>query len=209
MPEKEWRVFAVVSVEHCHIVDGIRREEGGSAGLVAGKRAWQSPRGLDVRGLSDKIILYTHPLTAMFNAWRTASARSFSHPRLPLGFNTRPQRPLIFCRKYQHLSQNQQDPKSAQPKAQTPAPTPTSTPNPSSAPSVSARDRQDLTSNSNQISAGEQRKRDWSIVRKLAVNVWPKDDWGTRGRVLLGVGLLVAGKVCSHVRVSLLICDDF
>ena len=45
------------------------------------------------------------------------------------------------------------------------------------------------------ISNAEQRRRDWAIVRRLAVHIWPKNDWGTRGRVVLGVGLLVSGKV--------------
>ena len=45
------------------------------------------------------------------------------------------------------------------------------------------------------ISNAEQRRRDWSIVRRLLVHIWPKDDWGTRGRVVLGVGLLICGKV--------------
>jgi hypothetical protein len=45
------------------------------------------------------------------------------------------------------------------------------------------------------ISNAEQRRRDWAIVRRLAVHIWPKDDWATRGRVVLGVGLLVCGKV--------------
>ena len=45
------------------------------------------------------------------------------------------------------------------------------------------------------ISNAEQRRRDWAIVRRLAVHIWPKDDWGTRGRVVLGVGMLIGGKV--------------
>lgn len=45
------------------------------------------------------------------------------------------------------------------------------------------------------ITQSEQRKRDWSIVQKLAANLWPKDDWKTRGRVVLGLGLLISGKV--------------
>jgi ABC transporter ATM len=45
------------------------------------------------------------------------------------------------------------------------------------------------------VTNAEQRRRDWSIVRRLAVHIWPKDDWATRGRVVLGVGLLVCGKV--------------
>jgi hypothetical protein len=45
------------------------------------------------------------------------------------------------------------------------------------------------------ITNAEQRRRDWAIVRRLAVHIWPKSDWGTRGRVVLGVGLLIGGKV--------------
>ncbi|KAH9063606.1 P-loop containing nucleoside triphosphate hydrolase protein [Lactarius vividus] len=47
------------------------------------------------------------------------------------------------------------------------------------------------------ISNAEQRRRDWAIVRRLAVHIWPKNDWGTRGRVVLGVGLLVSGKLLN------------
>ncbi|EGO24189.1 hypothetical protein SERLADRAFT_448963 [Serpula lacrymans var. lacrymans S7.9] len=50
---------------------------------------------------------------------------------------------------------------------------------------------------SNDISQKEQRKRDWSIVKKLMENVWPKNDWSTRGRVILGFGLLISGKVLN------------
>lgn len=41
----------------------------------------------------------------------------------------------------------------------------------------------------------EQRKKDWRIIWKLMENVWPKNDWSTRGRVLFGLALLVGGKV--------------
>jgi hypothetical protein len=51
--------------------------------------------------------------------------------------------------------------------------------------------------NSSVVSNAEQRRRDWAIVRRLAIHIWPKDDWATRGRVVLGVGLLVCGKVRS------------
>ena len=40
----------------------------------------------------------------------------------------------------------------------------------------------------------DQRKKDWNIVRKMMEHMWPQD-WGVRGRVLLGLGLLVGGKV--------------
>lgn len=45
--------------------------------------------------------------------------------------------------------------------------------------------------------AKEQRKSDWGIITKLLVNVWPKNDWKTRGTVLLGFALLISGKVCG------------
>jgi len=40
----------------------------------------------------------------------------------------------------------------------------------------------------------EQRKKDWSIIRKMMEHIWPRD-WGVRSRVVLGLGLLVGGKV--------------
>lgn len=40
----------------------------------------------------------------------------------------------------------------------------------------------------------EQRKKDWSIVRKMMEHMWPQD-WGVRTRVVLGIGFLVGGKV--------------
>ncbi|KAI9507867.1 P-loop containing nucleoside triphosphate hydrolase protein [Russula earlei] len=47
------------------------------------------------------------------------------------------------------------------------------------------------------ITNAEQRRRDWAIVRRLAVHIWPKGDWATRGRVVLGVGLLIGGKLLN------------
>ena len=49
------------------------------------------------------------------------------------------------------------------------------------------------------ISPKEQRKKDWMIVRRLMSHVWPKHDWKTRARVVLGFGLLIAGKVCMSI----------
>ena len=44
------------------------------------------------------------------------------------------------------------------------------------------------------VAVQEQRKKDWSIVRKMMEHMWPQD-WGVRSRVVLGLGLLVGGKV--------------
>ncbi|KAF9444453.1 iron-sulfur clusters transporter ATM1 [Macrolepiota fuliginosa MF-IS2] len=43
----------------------------------------------------------------------------------------------------------------------------------------------------------EQRKSDWTIVKQLFANVWPKDDWRTRGTVLLGFVLLISAKLLN------------
>ncbi|KIJ11968.1 hypothetical protein PAXINDRAFT_171478 [Paxillus involutus ATCC 200175] len=50
---------------------------------------------------------------------------------------------------------------------------------------------------SDHVSAEEQRRKDWMVVRRLIGNVWPKDDWSTRGRVVLGFALLIGGKVLN------------
>jgi hypothetical protein len=56
---------------------------------------------------------------------------------------------------------------------------------------------QDSTGDSDVVSQAEQRRTDWSVIRKLLQHVWPRNDWYTRGRVLLGFGLLISGKVCG------------
>jgi hypothetical protein len=43
----------------------------------------------------------------------------------------------------------------------------------------------------------EQRRRDWAVMKKLLVNVWPKNDWRTRGAVVLGFVFLIAGKLLN------------
>ncbi|KAH6913480.1 iron-sulfur clusters transporter ATM1 [Coprinopsis sp. MPI-PUGE-AT-0042] len=43
----------------------------------------------------------------------------------------------------------------------------------------------------------EQRRSDWAIIKRLMTNVWPKNDWRTRGTVLFGFILLVSAKVLN------------
>jgi hypothetical protein len=128
----------------------------------------------------------SHPHALSRPFWQQAAVRSgpcrqpragfspsgFSQPLLP-----RPRIPPLpasphHCRAFRHL-------------AQQPNNTPQSTATGQSSPPPST-----VT-----VSNAEQRRRDWAIVRRLAVHMWPKDDWGTRGRVALGVGLLIGGKV--------------
>ncbi|GAA5902594.1 hypothetical protein JCM6882_009326 [Rhodosporidiobolus microsporus] len=47
------------------------------------------------------------------------------------------------------------------------------------------------------VSEKEQSRRDWDIIKKLLPNVWPKNDWGTKTRVLLALALLVGGKLLN------------
>ena len=47
------------------------------------------------------------------------------------------------------------------------------------------------------VSNKEQRKADWAIIKDMAHYLWPKNDFSTRFRVGLSVGLLVGAKVRS------------
>ena len=49
-----------------------------------------------------------------------------------------------------------------------------------------------------EVTVREQRRKDWSIMRKMMEHMWPRD-WGVRSRVVLGLGLLVGGKVNGAV----------
>ncbi|RPD72384.1 P-loop containing nucleoside triphosphate hydrolase protein, partial [Lentinus tigrinus ALCF2SS1-7] len=94
--------------------------------------------------------------------------------RTPLGLRNSPS-----IRLYQHLAQQPQktdSPASAQPPA---------------APKAK------------QLSKSLEEMRDWNIIKKLSENLWPKDDWTTRGRVVLGFRLLISGKLLN-VQVPLL-----
>lgn len=53
----------------------------------------------------------------------------------------------------------------------------------------------DLGGDAVHVTVSEQRKKDWSIVKRLLKNIWPENDWSTRGRVILGFGLLISAKV--------------
>lgn len=53
------------------------------------------------------------------------------------------------------------------------------------------------------VSDKEQRKADWAIIRDMAHYLWPKDDFGTRFRVGLSVGLLVGAKVSPRIPVRM------
>lgn len=45
------------------------------------------------------------------------------------------------------------------------------------------------------VTKAEQRRSDWHIIKSLMGHVWPKNDWKTRGTVVLGFAFLITGKV--------------
>lgn len=69
------------------------------------------------------------------------------------------------------------------------------TPTPLSKPSLSLKKDSDFVTKGDVPTPAEQRRSDWGIIKRLLVNVWPKNDWKTRWIVLLGFGLLVSSKV--------------
>lgn len=93
-------------------------------------------------------------------------------------------------RAFQHLAQ--QPPPQPTPTTSTTPSTPTSSEvkkdeAPKTAKTVGADDKH--------LTPAEQRRKDWAIIKRLVVNIWPANDWKTRGRVLFGLCLLVGGKV--------------
>jgi ATP-binding cassette subfamily B (MDR/TAP) protein 7 len=47
------------------------------------------------------------------------------------------------------------------------------------------------------VSAAEQRKVDWAIIKEMSRYLWPKDNFGTRARVSIAVALLIGAKVLN------------
>ena len=93
----------------------------------------------------------------------------------------------IWARQFQHLAN--QPPKTDKDAS---AHTPTKSANkPHKKPEFSSDDAVHIT-------LAEQRRKDWNIVKRLSVNLWPKNDWSTRSRVILGVGFLICGKVSQR-----------
>ncbi|KZV62418.1 P-loop containing nucleoside triphosphate hydrolase protein [Peniophora sp. CONT] len=132
-------------------------------------------------------------MTCSMNALRASlrSVRSSSSPLVLLHSTARHSSPRQFpycrVRAFQQLAQPPQSPPQK--------PTATSSP-PASASAKPPASGQNLVPEEN-VSRAEQRKRDWRIIKQLMPHIWPKNDWGTKGRVVLGVGLLVGGKLLN------------
>jgi hypothetical protein len=104
----------------------------------------------------------------------TKGLREFIHPLTP---------GTTWCRAYQNLSQ--------------PPPQPTSTSSPTTPPAAApiASTSTSASLEPGNLPPAEQRLKDWQIIKRLLVNIWPAGDWGVRGRVVAGMGLLVSAKV--------------
>jgi ATP-binding cassette, subfamily B (MDR/TAP), member 7 len=96
---------------------------------------------------------------------------------------------ILPRREYQNLSQgpHSSSQPSSSPTSQSRIGKPPSAPPNSPPPPTTPAERE--------LSTREQRRNDWAIIKRLLVHIWPRNDWGVRGRVVFGVGLLIAGKV--------------
>ncbi|KAF8651949.1 hypothetical protein AX16_004592 [Volvariella volvacea WC 439] len=115
---------------------------------------------------------------------------------------------LSGTRAYRHLAGSSSGSDSPSPANRTTSTTSTTTSSPSPSPSSpastptpqtqgsSGRSSENAKSESTPSNA-EQRRTDWTIIKKLMVNVWPRGDWKTKGTVLFGFALLVSGKVLN------------
>jgi hypothetical protein len=103
-----------------------------------------------------------------------------STPRISL-FQRPCLRPLVEniggIRTFQHMARHSERPAS------------------SSATSSSSTSRNENTKSKLEPTAAEQRRTDWTIVKRLMINVWPRNDWKTRLTVVFGFLLLVTAKV--------------
>ncbi|KAK5169049.1 Iron-sulfur clusters transporter atm1, mitochondrial [Saxophila tyrrhenica] len=52
------------------------------------------------------------------------------------------------------------------------------------------------------VSNKEQRKADWAIIKDMSQYLWPKNDFGTKFRVGLSVGLLIGAKVVDSMNID-------
>lgn len=110
------------------------------------------------------------------------------HPRIELSLSLLSRLPssalASSSRGFQHLA---------------PKDTPAPAPSPLKTPQESKPPGNTVDNDAHEPTPVEQRRSDWSTIKRLMVNVWPRNDWKTRGIVLFGFALLVSGKVGAGV----------
>ena len=120
-------------------------------------------------------------------SWQGLGIRALSPACRPRANIPRFETPRLPLRSFRHLASNsEKDSQKPIPASQTAAKSTAKSDPPRPA---------TLSADETHISISQQRKNDWRIVKQLSGNLWPKDDWSTRARVVVGMGLLVAGKV--------------
>lgn len=123
-----------------------------------------------------------------------ASSRAFSTYRIGQTSTFAPQRrPSLYPR------DATQSPAFRRQKTSTAAKPPSShATKPASPAAVDVTAKVDLGSDAKHLTRAEQREKDWAILKRLTVNIWPPNDWGVKARVLGGLGLLLAAKVSVY-----------
>ncbi|KAF4613576.1 hypothetical protein D9613_007429 [Agrocybe pediades] len=101
-----------------------------------------------------------------------------------------------YKRGFQHMAQPPPQDQATKSKTTTVAPPPAPGASPSASASTS-KPSETVPPKPIHPTNAEQRRTDWSIIKRLMVNVWPENDWRTRLTVLGGFGLLVTAKVLN------------
>jgi len=120
----------------------------------------------------------------------------------PLGRQSHEHRRL-----FRHMASGPGEPQTPSRSTNAPAPSPPPPQNLSKPPTSSSKPTDAPPSDI--PTQAEQRRSDWSIIKRLMINVWPKNDWKTRWTVILGFALLVSAKVCKSTSILWLFIADF
>lgn len=154
-----------------------------------------TPYGTSTRGLSTSSSIDGRTFGIGIELWR---------PR-PLGRQSHEHRRL-----FRHMASEPGEPQTPSRSTNAPAPSPPPPPPPPnlSKPPTSSSKPTDAPPSDIPTQA-EQRRSDWSIIKRLMINVWPMNDWKTRWTVILGFALLVSAKVCKSTSTLWLFIADF
>lgn len=156
--------------------------------------------GTTVRARIPSTCRHTHALVSLATGFKSVGRNTSTAIGFPRSATTRTlSRPLPFftppsnhARTYRWIAEAQEtyDPKGKQKQGQQQGQSPSGTP-------------VDLGESERHLTNAEQRKKDWDIVKKLMVNIWPRGNYNVKSRVIVGFGLLVAGKVRLDFRILL------
>ncbi|KAI5364261.1 putative Type 1 protein exporter [Septoria linicola] len=130
---------------------------------------------------------------------RAAATASTRRPALPLHIQASWHAKRLFASTPRHRKDDararvaQTEPATKQPGEEKVGPEGAAKPQKSTAPAV----KTDPLLAEQTVSNKEQRKADWAIIKDMSKYLWPKNDFGTKFRVGLSVGLLISAKVLN------------